>query len=168
VDIVKKLNQLGNLLLNILFVKKDNIFQKYVSFLLFCILDWSKYIQIGAYDCASESISNTDICQDEKYPQWRIYCPLTNSTQLAFHTSKRTAEDILKNSLEKLNEIADECYGKSWPIQKVIQPNTKDDLNRIIPKHIKQFQLFISDDNLQYTLVKYIYFFIYLLKRNII
>ena len=61
-------------------------------------LDWSKYIQIGAYDCASESVSINDICQDAKYPQWRIYCPLKNSTQLAFQSDRRMnetkAEDI--------------------------------------------------------------------------
>jgi hypothetical protein len=88
-------------------------------------LDWSKYIQIGAYDCASESVSNNDICQDKKYPQWRIYCPLTNSSQLAFHSERRTdqttPEDILLWILEKFNDIAEQCYGKSWPIQNRIE-----------------------------------------------
>jgi hypothetical protein len=100
-----------------------NLFKK--NFFFFKFLDWAKYIQIGAYDCASESISNNDICQDEKYPQWRIYCPLTNSTQLAFDSGRRTdetkPEDILIWSLDKLNEIAQECYGKSWPIQNPIE-----------------------------------------------
>jgi hypothetical protein len=88
-------------------------------------LDWSKYIQIGSYDCASESVLNNDICQDKKYPQWRIYCPLTNSTVLAFDSERRTdktkAEEILVWLLEKLNKIADQCYGKSWPIQNIIE-----------------------------------------------
>ena len=88
-------------------------------------LDWSAYLQIGAYDCASESVSIGDICQDEKYPQWRIYCPLTNTTHLAFQSDERTnetkPEDILIWSLKKLNEIADQCYGKSWPIEHAIE-----------------------------------------------
>ncbi|CAF4018886.1 unnamed protein product, partial [Rotaria sordida] len=119
-------------------------------------INWSKYVQIGAYDCASESVSNIDICQDETYPQWRIYCPLTNSTQLAFHSDRRSAnttpEDILIWSLEKLNEIADQCYGQSWPILKMIEPKNTDDLDQIVPKNITQFQLFVSDDVLLYTL----------------
>ena len=93
-------------------------FSKYV--------DWSKYIQIGAYDCASESvISNNEICQDEKYPQWRIYCPVTNSTQLAFLSERRTnnttAEEILIWLIEKINDIADQCYGKSWPVRSILE-----------------------------------------------
>ncbi|CAF4272281.1 unnamed protein product, partial [Adineta steineri] len=119
-------------------------------------INWSKYIQIGAYDCASESLSIEDICQDEKYPQWRIYCPLTNTTHLAFSSERRTIktkpEDILIWLLNKLNNINDQCYGQEWPIKNLIEPKTKDDLNKIIPKSINKFQLFISDDILLYTL----------------
>lgn len=88
------------------------------------ISDWSKYIQIGAFDCARESTSINEICLDEKYPQWRIYCPLTNSSQLAFDTQRlannTTAEEILMWSLEKLNAIASQCYGPTWPIRQII------------------------------------------------
>jgi hypothetical protein len=145
-------------------ISKKIIFK--IIFYLFLILDWSKYIQIGAYDCASETVSTNDICQDARYPQWRIYCPLTNSTYLAFHSSQRTdetkTEDILKWSLQKLNEIVDQCYGKAWPVQSIIQPKSKDDLDKIIPKNINQFQLFVSNDILQYTIVNFKYFlFIY-------
>ncbi|CAF1192510.1 unnamed protein product [Adineta steineri] len=119
-------------------------------------INWSKYIQIGAYDCASESLSIKDICQDEKYPQWRIYCPLTNTTHLAFSSEQRTIktkpEEILIWLLNKLNNIADQCYGQEWPVKNMIKPKTKDDLNKIIPKSINKFQLFISDDILLYTL----------------
>jgi hypothetical protein len=130
-----------------------------ILFHFYSILDWSKYIQIGAYDCASESLSNNDICQDERYPQWRIYCPLTNSTQLGFHSQQRTdqtkPEDILTWLLNKSNQIASRCYGRSWPIRNIIQPNTKNDLDEIIPKNINRFQLVISDDILHYTLVSF-------------
>ncbi|CAF2330908.1 unnamed protein product [Rotaria sp. Silwood2] len=117
---------------------------------------WSRFIKIGAYDCASESASEHDICQDDAYPQWRIYCPLTNSTQLAFDSDRQTAdtkpEDILIWSIKKMNKIAHQCYGKSWPIRDVIEPKNIDDLNNLIPKRIKQFQLFVSDDILLYSL----------------
>jgi len=77
----------------------------------FYLIDWSKYIQIGAVDCANKN-----------YSQWDIYCPLTNSTRLAFQSNRRTkVEDILRRLLKKANEIAEECYGKSWPIFKEIQ-----------------------------------------------
>jgi hypothetical protein len=33
------------------------------------------------------------------------------------------------------------------------RPQTQDDLNKIIPKHIQTFQLFVSDDILLYSLV---------------
>ncbi len=33
------------------------------------------------------------------------------------------------------------------------RPQSKDDLNRIIPKNVKHFQLFVSDDILLYSLV---------------
>ena len=33
------------------------------------------------------------------------------------------------------------------------RPRSKDDLNRVIPKHITKFQLFVSDDILLYSLV---------------
>ncbi|UJR13479.1 hypothetical protein I4U23_000493 [Adineta vaga] len=119
-------------------------------------LNWTKYIQIGAYDCNSESTSAGDICQDEKYPKWRIYCPLTNKTQLGFDSEQRTnqttPEDILNWLVTKLNQIAEQCYGNSWPIENAIEPNTKDDLNNIIPKNITKFKLFVSDDILLYTL----------------
>jgi hypothetical protein len=89
------------------------------------IKGWSRYIRIGAYDCASESTLTNDICQDEGYPQWRIYCPLTNSTQLAFDSGRRNAdtkpEDILLWSIKKINKIAPQCYGKTWPIRHVIE-----------------------------------------------
>ncbi|CAF0878512.1 unnamed protein product [Rotaria sordida] len=117
---------------------------------------WSRYIKIGAYDCGSESASEHDICVDEAYPQWRIYCPLTNSTQLAFDSERRNAdtkpEDILMWSIKKMNKIAHQCYGKTWPIRNVIEPKNIDDLNNIIPKRVKQFQLFVSDDILLYSL----------------
>ncbi len=139
-------------------------------------LDWSTYLQIGAYDCASETISTTEICQDKKYPQWRIYCPLTNTTTLAFPSEQRTeqtkAEEIFIWILEKINELADQCYGKSWPVQHRIEsiekehcissiistfsrPKTIADLDTIIPKTVNQFQLFVSDDPLLYTLVSF-------------
>ncbi len=89
------------------------------------ILGWSRYIRIGAYDCASESESQNDICQDEAYPQWRIFCPLTNSTQLAFDSARRNAdttpEDILLWSIKKMNKIAPQCYGKSWPVRPALE-----------------------------------------------
>ncbi|CAF1153829.1 unnamed protein product [Adineta steineri] len=117
---------------------------------------WSRYIKIGAYDCADEETSQNDICQDEAYPQWRIYCPLTNSTHIAFDSERRNSdtkpEDILMWSIRKINKIAPQCYGKSWPIRHVIEPQTIDDLNNIIPKQTKKFQLFVSDDVLLYSL----------------
>ncbi|CAF2070690.1 unnamed protein product [Rotaria magnacalcarata] len=117
---------------------------------------WSKYIKIGAYNCASESPTENDICHDKGYPQWRIYCPATNSTQLTFDSGRRNAntkpEDFLVWSLKKMNKIAHECYGKSWPIRDVIQPRTIKDLNKIIPRRVKQFQLFATDDILPYSL----------------
>lgn len=87
-------------------------------------LEWSKYLQIGAYDCASESLSSNDICQDELYPQWRIFCPLTNSTHLVLGPQQDpndlTLEAILIIAIEKLNRMAEECYGTSWPVQPMI------------------------------------------------
>ncbi|CAF4986294.1 unnamed protein product, partial [Rotaria sp. Silwood1] len=66
---------------------------------------WSRYIKIGAYDCTSGSTLENDICQDKTYPQWRIYCPLTNSTQLAFDSERINVdtkpEDILMWSIKK-------------------------------------------------------------------
>ncbi|CAF4768826.1 unnamed protein product [Rotaria sp. Silwood1] len=117
---------------------------------------WSRYIKIGAYDCTSGSTLENDICQDKAYPQWRIYCPLTNSTQLAFDSERINVdtkpEDILMWSIKKMNKIAHQCYGKSWPIRNAIEPKNIEDLNNIIPKRIKQFQLFVSDDVLLYSL----------------
>lgn len=88
-------------------------------------LGWWKYVRVGAYDCAAEKESQTDICRDEAYPQWRIFCPLTNSTQLAFDSSRRTEkttpEDILMWLIKKINKVAPECYGKAWPIRKAIE-----------------------------------------------
>jgi len=88
-------------------------------------LGWSKYIKIGAYDCASEPSSQNDICQDEGHPQWRIYCPLTNSTQLAFDSGRRhndtKPEDIFMWAIKKINKIAPQCYGKTWPIRQAIE-----------------------------------------------
>lgn len=88
-------------------------------------LGWSRYIRIGAYDCASEGESQNDICQDEGYPKWRIFCPLTNSTQIAFDSSRRgagvTPEDLLMWSIKKINKIAPECYGKTWPIRHALE-----------------------------------------------
>lgn len=88
-------------------------------------LDWTRYLQIGAYDCASETVSTNEICQDQVYPQWRIFCPLTNSTHAIFTTQEETqlltAEGILRSAIEKLNEISLECFGKSWPIRKEIE-----------------------------------------------
>lgn len=137
--------------------------------------DWSRYIKIGAYDCASDAQSSNDTCPAEGYPQWRIFCPLTNSTQLAFDSERRsgdtTPEEILMWSIKKINKIAPQCYGKSWPIRPAIEyvetstktnrqeiarcsrPQTRDDLTSLIPKNIQKFQLFISDDILQYSLV---------------
>ncbi|CAF1263111.1 unnamed protein product [Adineta ricciae] len=117
---------------------------------------WSRYLRLGAYDCASESSSQNDICEDEGYPQWRIFCPLTNSTQLAFNSERRSSntkpEDVLMWSIKKLNKIAHVCYGKTWPVRHVIEPQSMDDLNRIIPRNYKSFQLFVSDDILLYSL----------------
>ena len=82
-------------------------------------------MRIGAYDCASETESQSDICEDEGYPQWRIFCPATNSTQLAFDSGRRTAnttpEDILLWSIKKINKIGPQCYGKNWPIRPAIE-----------------------------------------------
>ena len=67
----------------------------------------------------------TDICQDDKYPQWRIYCPLTNSTRIGFPLEQRrettTIKDIFFWLLTQLNKVAHQCYGTSWPIQNPIQ-----------------------------------------------
>lgn len=91
----------------------------------YLILGWSKYVKVGTYDCNSESTSENDICQDDAYPQWRIFCPLTNSTHLAFDATRKTAdtkpEDILMWLIRKLNKIAHDCYGKSWPIRDAIK-----------------------------------------------
>ena len=52
-------------------------------------------------------------------------CPLTNSTQLIFDSGRRNGdtkpEDILMWSIRKINKIAPQCYGKSWPIRNVIE-----------------------------------------------
>jgi hypothetical protein len=92
---------------------------------LFMCLGWSRYIKMGAYDCAGETASSSQICQDDGYPQWKIYCPLTNSTQVAFDSERRTREttpeEILLWSIKKINKIAPECYGKSWPIRSAIK-----------------------------------------------
>ncbi|CAF1174769.1 unnamed protein product [Rotaria sordida] len=119
-------------------------------------INWSKYIQIGTYDCTNESLLMNDICQDKEYPHGSIYCPLTNTIQLAFYLEQKLDnikfEDILIYLLNKLNKIANQCYGESWPIKNIIESKTNDDLNKIIPKNINKFQLFISDDILLYTL----------------
>ncbi|UJR33827.1 hypothetical protein I4U23_021251 [Adineta vaga] len=117
---------------------------------------WSRYLRIGAHDCALESSSENDTCPDEEYPQWRIFCPMTNSTQLAFDSARRSAdtkpEDILMWAIKKVNKIAHVCYGKNWPIRHVIEPKTIDDLDHLISKNYKNFQLFVSDDILLYSL----------------
>lgn len=86
---------------------------------------WSRYIKFGAYDCAGESSAHNDICQDDGYPQWRIFCPMTNSTQLAFDPKhlpdSQKSEDILMWSIKKINKMAPHCYGKSWPIRPAIE-----------------------------------------------
>lgn len=88
-------------------------------------IGWSRYIKIGAYDCASETSEENDICVDDAYPQWRIYCPSTNATQLAFDSGRLTAsnkpEEILMWSIKKINKIGPDCYGKSWPIRPAIE-----------------------------------------------
>ncbi|CAF5077900.1 unnamed protein product, partial [Rotaria sp. Silwood1] len=87
-------------------------------------ISWSKYIQIGAYDCASETTLQSKICKNEEYPQWHIFCPLRNSTQFAFDPTLQTyntsIEEIFIWTLKTMNKIAHECYGKSWPIRDVL------------------------------------------------
>jgi hypothetical protein len=50
---------------------------------------------------------------------------LTNSTQLAFDSGRGNAgtapEDILMWSIKKINKIAPQCYGKTWPIRQAIE-----------------------------------------------
>ncbi|CAF4004710.1 unnamed protein product, partial [Rotaria sp. Silwood1] len=86
---------------------------------------WSKYIKIGAYDCTNESLLMNDICQDKNYSHWTIYCPLTNTTQLAFQSEQILDNIIFENILihlfNKLNKIINQCYGKSWPIENIIE-----------------------------------------------
>ncbi|CAF5091571.1 unnamed protein product, partial [Rotaria sp. Silwood1] len=120
-------------------------------------INWSKYIKIGAYDCTNESLLMNDICQDKNYSHWTIYCPLTNTTQLAFQAEQILDNIIFENILihlfDKLNKIINQCYGKSWPIENIIEPKTIDDLNKLIPTNLNKFQLFVSDDILLYTIV---------------
>lgn len=117
---------------------------------------WSRYIKFGATDCTDTKSDSNDVCVDVDYPQWRIYCPSTNSTQLAFDSAIRSgdtkAEDIVMWSIKKINKIAPDCYGKSWPIRPPIEPQVRDDLRHLIPKNVHKFQLFISDDVLAYSL----------------
>ncbi|CAF1145308.1 unnamed protein product [Rotaria sp. Silwood1] len=119
-------------------------------------INWSKYIKIGAYDCTNESLLMNDICQDKNYSHWTIYCPLTNTTQLAFQAEQILDNIIFENILihlfDKLNKIINQCYGKSWPIENIIEPKTIDDLNKLIPTNLNKFQLFVSDDILLYTI----------------
>ena len=101
--------------------RKSSLF---VSFVLLPS-GWSKHLQIGAYDCASESVTTNEICEDQVYPQWRIFCPRTNSTHPIFKTQEETqlltAEGIFRSAIEKMNEIAATCFGESWPIREKVQ-----------------------------------------------
>ncbi|CAF0892240.1 unnamed protein product, partial [Didymodactylos carnosus] len=109
---------------------------------------WSKYVQIGAVDCRVEDI----ICIDKFYPTWRIFCPLKNSTIPLQTDDHPMIEDLIKTAIQKLNDVANDCYGENWPIKNEIKPSSPDDLNRFFPSNITTLKLFVSDDPVAYTM----------------